>query len=211
MRTHVGVQEFSSEEGTCFIPEWLMKRLDLSFNSLVSLRYERLSTGTFAVLQAQDPSFLDIGDHKAVLEFHLVKFAALTKNEIISIFHEGVEHQLRIIRIMAEGREVNAACIIDTDLAVDFEAPVGYVEPPPPAAAPVKSRPSKFTFGSKKTDEPEEPEKKERFVGKPRTIKGVSRTGSIPTHINQTIGTPPVKKESSPWVGRARTLAGTKK
>ncbi|KAG9397014.1 Ubiquitin fusion degradation protein UFD1 [Carpediemonas membranifera] len=144
--THVGVLEFSAQEGACIMPYWLMDNLGLRSMDLVKLRYVSLRKATFAKLQAQDTSFLDITDHRAVLEYHLVKFSCLTKNEIIRIHYNNKSYDLRILELKAGVDDINAGCIIDTDLSVDFAAPVGYVEPTPePVITPAASGASSGT------------------------------------------------------------------
>ena len=60
------------------------------------------------------------------------------------MFEYGETHYLEVVEVIPAG----AACIIDTDVKVDFEAPVGYVEPvykkpelPKPMAAESKEMP----------------------------------------------------------------------
>jgi ubiquitin fusion degradation protein 1 len=49
----------------------------------------------------------------------------LTKDDVISIFYNDKEYQIRVL----ETRPGNAVSIIECDMDVDFAPPLGYVEP----------------------------------------------------------------------------------
>ncbi|KAG9393386.1 Ubiquitin fusion degradation protein UFD1 [Carpediemonas membranifera] len=231
--THVGVLEFTAPEGTCIIPSWLMANLGLQSNDLVKLRHVNLRKATFAKLQAQDTSFLDITDHRAVLEYHLVKFSCLTKNEIIRIHYNNKSYDLRILELKADGEDINAGCIIDTDLSVDFAAPVGYVEPTPEPAKPDQGLSSKarsnISFGavrkaangtntttSKADNGPvrgvrvlnagkRKAQDREWFTGQARTISGGTTAGARAEKAEKR-AKEEGKDKSSVWVGKPRRI-----
>merc|ERR1719221_2171082 len=79
-RTHAGVQEFIAEEGTCYLPHWMMCNLVLQEGDLVRVTNTSLPKGTFVKLQPLTSDFLDIHNPRAVLENSLRNFATLTSD-----------------------------------------------------------------------------------------------------------------------------------
>lgn len=63
----------------------------------------------------------------------LRNFAALTQGDIIEISYNSIVFDLLVMETHPGGEGIS---IIDTDLEVDFAAPVGYKEPERPKAAP---------------------------------------------------------------------------
>lgn len=60
-------------------------------------------------------------------------FSALTQGDIIEIRYNGITFSLLIMETHPGGDGIS---VLDTDLEVDFAAPVGYVEPERPKPAP---------------------------------------------------------------------------
>lgn len=81
-----------------------------------------LPKATFVKFRAQSCDFLEITNHRAVLEVTLRKFTCLTEGDQICIAHGGANYFLDIREVKPNG----AASIIETDCNVDFEEPVGY-------------------------------------------------------------------------------------
>ncbi|KAJ2613047.1 ubiquitin fusion degradation protein [Coemansia sp. RSA 1365] len=126
-RTHGGVLEFTSEEGRVYLPQWMMDTLHLQPGSSVEITNVALLQGALTKLQAQSTDFLEISDHRAVLERALRKFSALTVGDVISIEYNDHEYKLAVLETQPSPSAIN---IVETDLKVDFAAPVGYVDPP---------------------------------------------------------------------------------
>lgn len=125
--THGGVLEFSAEEGTCFIPYWMMKNLLLREGDIIRVQNTSLPKGTYVKLQPVTKDFLEISDHRAVLEYTLRHFAAVTVGDNIVIKHNGRSYEIEIVECLP----APAVSIIETDVQVDFAPPKDYVEPPP--------------------------------------------------------------------------------
>lgn len=68
-------------------------------------------------------------------------YSALSKGDIIEITYNSLTFEFLVMETKPEGPGIS---IIDTDLEVDFETPVGYVEPPRPASAPVPTMADKL-------------------------------------------------------------------
>ena len=136
--SHGGVLEFVAEEGRCYVPWWLMQSLLLAEGDIITVRNISLPLGSFVKFKPQSTAFLDISNPKAVLENALRNFATLTQGNIIKISYNDRDYELAVeeVKPLTEGSR-GGICVIETDMQVDFSAPVGYVEPvrPPPAAA----------------------------------------------------------------------------
>jgi ubiquitin fusion degradation protein 1 len=124
-RTHSGVLEFTAEEGCCYIPFWMMQNLLIEEGTLITVTNVSLPKATFVKLQPQSVDFLEISNPRAVLEHALRNFSCVTMNDIIQIQYNNKNYHLALKEVIP----APAACIIETDCNVDFDAPVGYVEP----------------------------------------------------------------------------------
>ncbi|CAM9308608.1 unnamed protein product [Phaeothamnion confervicola] len=130
-RTHCGVLEFSAPEGSCYIPYWMMQNLLLEAGSLLTVKNKSLPKATFVKFQPQSVDFLDISNPRAVLERQLRQYSCVTQGDIICIPYNAKKYYLEV----KEVKPAEAACIIETDCNVDFDAPVGYKEGAPSGAA----------------------------------------------------------------------------
>ena len=123
--THSGVLEFTAEEGSCYIPFWMMQNLLLDEGGIITVTNVSLPKATFVKLQPQHVDFLEISNHRAVLEHALRTFSCLTKGDVICVPYNSKNYFLEVKEVQPQ----DAACIIETDCQVDFEAPVGYIDP----------------------------------------------------------------------------------
>ena len=120
--THCGVLEFVAEEGVVFLPYWMMQNLLLTEGDLVHIENCTLPVATYARFQPQSVDFHDISNPKAVLENALRNFACLTKSDVIAIQYNNRQYELCVLEV----RPNNAVCIIECDISLEFDAPVGY-------------------------------------------------------------------------------------
>ncbi|KAI0372893.1 UFD1-domain-containing protein [Pilatotrama ljubarskyi] len=141
--THGGVLEFIAEEGCVHLPYWMMKTLRLNEGDPIRITGTELPKGKMVKLQAQTVDFLEISDPKAVLEQALRNFSALTQGDIIEISYNSIVFGLLVMETQPGGEGIS---VLDTDLEVDFAAPVGYVEPERPKAAPPSTMASKLNI-----------------------------------------------------------------
>ncbi|TFK42494.1 ubiquitin fusion degradation protein UFD1-domain-containing protein [Crucibulum laeve] len=139
--THAGVLEFIAQEGVVHLPYWMMKTLRLNEGDPIRITGAELPKAKFVKLQAQSVHFLEISDPKAVLEQALRNFSALTQGDIIEISYNSIIFGLLVMETQPGGEGIN---VIDTDLEVDFAAPVGYVEPERPKPPPPTTMASKL-------------------------------------------------------------------
>ncbi|OMH84471.1 Ubiquitin fusion degradation protein 1 [Zancudomyces culisetae] len=124
--SNAGVLEFTANEGQIYLPEWLMKTLGLQTRDFVSIENISLKLGSFVKIQPQSTDFLDISDHRAVLENALRNYSTLTTGDKFTIKYN---NKLFDILVVETQPDKDGISIVETDLRVDFEAPPGYVEP----------------------------------------------------------------------------------
>lgn len=122
--THCGVLEFTAEEGSCYIPFWMMQNLLIEEGSVLSVTNISLPKATFVKFQPQNLDFLEITNPRAVLEHALRKYSCVTQGDTILVPYNDKNYHFRIQEVKPQ----DAACIIETDCNVDFDAPVGYKE-----------------------------------------------------------------------------------
>ncbi|EDW19261.1 ubiquitin fusion degradation protein 1 homolog [Drosophila mojavensis] len=122
--SHAGVLEFVADEGKCYLPYWMMDNLLLEEGDILNIESVSLQVATFSKFQPHSTDFLDITNPKAVLENALRNFACLTKGDVIAIKYNKKVYELCVL----ETRPGDAVSIIECDMNVEFEAPVGYKE-----------------------------------------------------------------------------------
>jgi len=140
--THSGVLEFTAEEGSCYIPFWMMQNLVLEEGSLLTVTNVSLPKATFVKLQPQHIDFLEISNPRAVLEHALRNFSCVTKGDVICVPYNSRNYHFMLQQVQPE----DAACIIETDCNVDFDAPLGYKDshtaPPKPGLSSPSTTPA---------------------------------------------------------------------
>lgn len=127
-KSHAGVLEFTAEEGKIYVPYWLMQMLELEPGDLLQVKSTDLPSGSFIKLQPQSPDFLDISDPKAVLERAFREFSCLTTGDVFTFAYNDNTYSIAVLETKPANPN-NAISVLETDLEVDFAAPVGYKEP----------------------------------------------------------------------------------
>lgn len=123
--THCGVLEFTAEEGSCVVPFWMMQNLLIEEGAILTVTNVSLPKANFVKFQAQHVDFLEISNPRAVLEHALRNFSCITRGDVICVPYNSKNYYFEIKEVKPQ----DAACIIETDCNVDFDAPVGYKEP----------------------------------------------------------------------------------
>ena len=65
-KSHVGVIEFTAEEGRCYVPHWVMQNLDIPEGGIATLSSVRLKKATFVKFQPHTKNFIELSNPKAV-------------------------------------------------------------------------------------------------------------------------------------------------
>lgn len=105
-----------------------MQTLQLEPGDLLQIKSTDLPSGSFLKLQAQSTSFLDISDPKAVLENVLRNYACLTTGDIFTFSYNDQTFDMAVLETKPASPK-SAISVLETDLEVDFAAPIGYEEP----------------------------------------------------------------------------------
>lgn len=107
----------------------MLQTLALEPGDLLQIKSTDLPSGQFIKLQAQSTSFLDISDPKAVLENAFRNFACLTRDDIFTFSYNDSVYEMAVLETKPDIAMKGAIGVLETDLEVDFAAPVGYEEP----------------------------------------------------------------------------------
>jgi ubiquitin fusion degradation protein 1 len=102
----------------------MMQNLLLEEGSVITVTNVSLPKATFVKLQPQHTDFLEISNPRAVLEHALRNYSCVTKGDVIQIPYNSKNYHFELKDVQPQ----DAACIIETDCQVDFDAPVGYQE-----------------------------------------------------------------------------------
>uniref|UniRef100_A0A7N1A2G1 Ubiquitin fusion degradation protein 1 n=1 Tax=Kalanchoe fedtschenkoi TaxID=63787 RepID=A0A7N1A2G1_KALFE len=129
--THCGVLELSAPEGIAFLPQWMMKNLQLKEGERVRVSKATLPKGTYIKLKPHTSDFLDITNPGAMLEVALRWYTCLTVGDTLVLPYGNNEFRIDVVEARPEG----GVSIIDTDCEVDFAQAHDYDEPPKPATA----------------------------------------------------------------------------
>lgn len=127
-----------------------MKRLELREGDPVRLFGTRLPKGKLVKLQPQSVTFLELSDPKAVLEQALRHYSCLTQGDIIEISYNMMTFSLLVMEISPQAAGID---ILNTDLEVDFAAPLDYVEPERKPLAPPPTMASKLSINVGQTQD----------------------------------------------------------
>jgi len=106
----------------------MMQNLLIEEGAVISVTNVSLPKATFVKLQPQHVDFLEITNPRAVLEHALRNFSCVTKGDVICLQYNSKNYHFELKEVEPK----DAACIIETDCNVDFDAPVGYKEPERP-------------------------------------------------------------------------------
>lgn len=103
----------------------MMRNLILEEGDIVQIESVSLPVATFSKFRPQSPDFLEITNQKAVLENALRNFACLTTGDLVAIKYNSKIYELSVL----ETKPGSAVSIIECDMNVEFDTPVGYQEP----------------------------------------------------------------------------------
>lgn len=120
--THSGVLEFTATEGSVELPLHVWNNLFPSASQsapLVEVHYVRLPKGTYCKLQPDGMGFLDIPNHKAVLETSLRQHATLSQGDIVTVNHGDISYRLRVLEL----KPASSVSVLETDIEVDIVGP----------------------------------------------------------------------------------------
>ncbi|KAK2949278.1 putative Casein kinase I [Blattamonas nauphoetae] len=141
LKIHVGVVEFSAPDGSVGVPYWIMDYLGVEEFGKIRIDGAKLPSGTYVKFRPMDDRFFDITNPKAVLEYSLRSFTALTVRTTIRIKYNQTYYQLQVVEL----KPANGVCVVDADMQVEFvereRPPLAIPQPQNPRARKSSSPP----------------------------------------------------------------------
>ena len=116
----VGVQEFTADQVSCIIPNWICRFIGLTENDKVHVELTRFKKCTEAVFQPIDETFNKLPNPRIILEHTLRDIPCLTQGSIIDVPFAGNIYQLKVLFLKPEGM-VNT---IGADVSTQFARPI---------------------------------------------------------------------------------------
>jgi ubiquitin fusion degradation protein 1 len=115
-KTHCGVLEFTSQEGTCSIPKWIMTNLNINECDQVYIRNVTLNKATFIKFKLNN-KFIDLNDYRSTLEYILQTFSCVTIGDKLHFDYNSKKYILEVLDVKPK----KACCIIDADIEFEFD------------------------------------------------------------------------------------------
>mmetsp|Transcript_2461 Transcript_2461/g.8247 ORF Transcript_2461/g.8247 Transcript_2461/m.8247 type:complete len:297 (+) Transcript_2461:108-998(+) len=213
-RTHCGVLEFTAPEGNCYVPFWMMQNLMLEEGGVLSVKNVSLPKATFVKFKPQSTDFLDISNPRAVLEKQFRTFSCLTVGDQICLPYNDKRFYLEV----QEVKPREAACIIECDCEVDFDAPVGYTEPDyasrsratsEASSMPDLPAPLKALSAAKEAEAKAKAEGNfKSFAGAGSRLDGKDLKSAQAALLEKMPQQPPASESSKAWQSRGMSCAG---
>ena len=106
-KVYISPLDFRAPENYIFLPQWMMKCLDLHSNDIVDISFVRIKLAELVVFQPLtlewDTLMATCGDPKVLLEHEINKYSSLTSGSTIKIAIKGTEYPLLVKDTVAEG------------------------------------------------------------------------------------------------------------
>ena len=106
----------------------MMRTLGIEVGDILQVKSTDLLPGSLIKLKPQSTEFLDISDPRAVLENAFRGFSCLTKGDIFQFSYNDQTYDMAVETVQPETEKMGIVTM-ETDLKVEFSAPVGYKEP----------------------------------------------------------------------------------
>tara|TARA_B110000967_G_C18819495_1_gene527905 strand:- start:542 stop:1204 length:663 start_codon:yes stop_codon:yes gene_type:complete len=122
-----GIEEFTAPPGVCHVPYHVMADLGIKEGCTVNIQLFRPVNGTFVKLRFHTSSFSKLNDAKGILEKCMSKdYPVVTKGQMIVLQYEEKTYNIDIV----DTKPDDVIQIINTNLNVDFDKTLDYIEPP---------------------------------------------------------------------------------
>jgi len=126
-KTTCSVLDFLLEEDEANIPSWMFEQLSLDTSEKIIIKHIEIEKGEGVKLLPHSVDFLKLECPKEELEVTLTNYHVLSYgDEILLDFEEIGRCRFTITKVYPEN--LDSIYIVDTDLKVDFDEPLGYRE-----------------------------------------------------------------------------------
>ncbi len=125
-----GVHEFSAPPGICHVPFHIMNNIGIREGCQVEIEKICPVQGTYIKLRPHKTEFINLSNPKAVLERIMSRdYPVVSQGQTIELNYEDLNCRYRIDIVETKPTEIIS--IVNTDINIDFDQPLDYVEPPP--------------------------------------------------------------------------------
>ncbi|KAH0789535.1 ubiquitin fusion degradation protein [Histomonas meleagridis] len=121
---YAGVDSFTAQQGTVFIPFWMMEYLQVNEDNTVRVSLTSLVPATRALFQPQDDAFLNLPNPRVILEYSLRQHPCLTQGTILNIEFNNKIYRLKVLKTEPK----SAVQILHADVICDFATPVNQFD-----------------------------------------------------------------------------------
>lgn len=137
-----GVHEFSAPPGICHVPFHIMNNIGITEGQEVEIEKVCPVQGTYMKLRPHKTAFINLSNPKAVLERIMSHdHPVVSQGQTIELYYEDLDCKYLIDIVETKPDEIIS--IVNTDINIDFDQPLDYVEPPPqPKYSPPSGIPS---------------------------------------------------------------------
>lgn len=149
-----GVEEFTAPPGVCHIPYQIMSEISVNEGETVNIELMDVPKGDFVKLRFHKSDFSKLSDPKIIMEKIMSSdYPVITKGQTIVLNYKELDKTYHVDIVDTKPTEVIK--IINTNLNVDFDKSLDYVETPPPpcvAYGGLKTPPVEFASNYKVKD-----------------------------------------------------------
>jgi ubiquitin fusion degradation protein 1 len=123
-----GVHEFSAPPGICHVPFHIMNNIGITEGQEVEIEKICAVQGTYMKLRPHKTEFINLSNPKAVLERIMSRdYPVVSQGQTIELNYEDLNCRYRIDIVETNPAEIIS--IVNTDINIDFDQPLDYVEP----------------------------------------------------------------------------------
>ena len=123
-----GVHEFSAPPGICHVPFHIMNNIGITEGQEVEIEKICAGQGTYMKLRPHKTEFINLSNPKAVLERIMSRdYPVVSQGQTIELNYEALNCKYRIDIVETNPAEIIS--IVNTDINIDFDQPLDYVEP----------------------------------------------------------------------------------
>jgi len=124
-----GVHEFSAPPGICHVPFHIMDNIGIGESQQVEIEKVCPVQGTYMKLRPHKTAFINLHDPKSVLERIMSRdHPVVSQGQTIELYYE--EMDCKYLIDIVETKPADIISIVNTDINIDFDQPLDYVEPP---------------------------------------------------------------------------------